>query len=220
MRTYIAFPKDQLPLGLRAELPYAAAVEFGEDKLKDVVLARRITAVAYAGHAPDNAETTYNFFGSIDTAEKSDYFTNLTQAGKLPWSGRFYPWGIGMMIGPAYIGGTVNAAHLDDAVTGSFSLEIGSGFTSAFKGPNMLLFSQGFSVAMSPNATNATDKLYGLLNSPFVGKSGFFPIPELEPMTPDTPFRVKVEWDGTAWSTASLVVWFLLFGKRDTPFGQ
>ena len=91
MRTYIAFPKDQVPPGLQAQLPAAQAIEFGEDKLRDVVLARRITAVAYAGHVPANAETIYNFFGSIASGETADYYTNLTQAGKLPWSGRFYP---------------------------------------------------------------------------------------------------------------------------------
>ena len=220
MNTYIAFPKSDIPPGLMAQLPYAKSVEVAADRLEDVILARRISAVAYAGHVPDDAETSYNFFGNLDTAEKTDYYTNLNTATKIPWGGKFYPYGLGMLIGPCAIGTTVEIEELDDAVTGSFSLEIGSGYTSAFKGPNMLLFSQPFCCSVVPDASASADKVYGILGSPFVGKGGFFPIPELEPMTQDTPFRVKVEWAGTAWSSATLLVWFMLFGKRDTPFGS
>ena len=221
MEKYIAVPKEYLQ-GLGHPLP-KGAVELDEALLKTLTPATLMTDIAYAGHVPADNETSYDFFGKISPRESGNFYTNLDQAGRIPWSGRFKPYGLGMLVGAGLIGETdgVKDSDIDKVLKGSFCLQMGSGHKVALEGPNMLLFSQRANVGVSPIASPAstTETLRGILTSPFVGKNGFFPIPELESMSGDHRFNVAVSWEGVTWTNATVTVWFILFGKRITPLG-
>lgn len=163
----------------------------------------------YAGHTWSATETTYRYFEQIAAAESTESWTNLKTAGKLPFDGSFKVNGIAMLITPLH---TTYGTELTAQIRGSAVFKSGSEEGTQLKLPLEALFTQEMKCC-----TGSPSLSYMVSNTKFVGRKGYFAMPNGPEINPNATFNVTVTLDAALGGTPHLKMFFFLFGYRVMP---